>query len=258
MSHIPSAHPSSFQVLTVNIHKGFSSFNRRFVLPELRDAIRQVGAEVVVLQEVHGRRSAASDAAGRVRWPDTTHYEYLADSLWPEWAYGRNAVYPQGDHGNAVLSKFPIESWRNHDVSDRGELEPRGLLHCRLRLPDADQAVHVVGVHLGLKESTRHRQVKQLGDLIEAHVPEEEPLVVAGDFNDWLGRARKSLRELGLQEVHAIRRGRPPRTFPARFPLLRLDRIYVRAIRRSSAIDLPRHPWAALSDHAPLAARVEV
>ena len=42
----------SLNVLTINTHKGFTAFNRRFILPELRDAVRSVSADIVCLQEV--------------------------------------------------------------------------------------------------------------------------------------------------------------------------------------------------------------
>src|SRR6188768_2607342 len=127
-------------VMTVNIHKGFTVFNRKFILPELRDAVRSVGADVVFLQEVLGTHDRH---AGRLdNWPEAPHYEFLADTMWPQFAYGRNAVYPKGHHGNAVLSKFPIVSHTNHDVSIRSP-EKRGLLHCVLRVPGRDKDVHV-------------------------------------------------------------------------------------------------------------------
>ena len=43
--------------------------------------------------------------------------------------------------------------------------------------------------------------------------------------------------------------------FP-RFPLLSLDRIYVRNARVHSPVVLPRRPWSHLSDHAPLVAEI--
>ena len=58
----------------------------------------------------------------------------MADALWPQFAYGRNAVYPHGHHGNAVLSKFPILRYENRDVSISGP-EKRALLHCVLDVP---------------------------------------------------------------------------------------------------------------------------
>jgi endonuclease/exonuclease/phosphatase family metal-dependent hydrolase len=246
--------PFGFRVLTVNIHKGFSSLNRRFVLPALRDAVREVGADVVLLQEVHGRHDGHRLRVAQ--WPTASHYEFLADQVWSDFAYGRNAVYDQGDHGNAVLSKFPIVQWHNHDVS-QATPERRGLLHCTLQVPDQDSQLHVICVHLGLREADRQNQLARLADIIQQHVPPRATLIVAGDFNDWRGRAHRPLARLGLHEVHARAFGRVPRTFPARLPLLRLDRIYVRNARHQTPVPLPRRPWSHLSDHAPLAAQIE-
>ena len=130
---------SALRVLTVNIHKGYAALNRRFVLQELRHAIREVNADIVFLQEVQGAHAARS--ARVAGWPQAPHYEFLADELWPQFAYGRNAVYPHGHHGNALLSKYPIVRHENHDVSVGG-LEARGLLHCVLRMPDRDRDLH--------------------------------------------------------------------------------------------------------------------
>ena len=105
-------------VLTINVHKGFTALNRRFILPELREAVRATDADLVFLQEVHG--SHEHHAVRHPAWPETPQYEFLADSMWPQFAYGRNAIYPHGDHGNALLSKFPIAEHRNLDVSIHG------------------------------------------------------------------------------------------------------------------------------------------
>ena len=78
------------QVLTVNTHKGFTAFNRRFILPELREAVRSTQADIVFLQEVLG--SHDRHAARYPGWPQTSQYEFLADSMWSDFAYGRNAV----------------------------------------------------------------------------------------------------------------------------------------------------------------------
>jgi endonuclease/exonuclease/phosphatase family metal-dependent hydrolase len=241
-------------VLTVNIHKGFAFLNRRFVLSGLRDAVREVGAELVFLQEVQGSHLGhAERVAG---WPDAPHYEYLADELWPEFAYGRNAVYPEGHHGNAVLSRFPILAFENRDVSIGGH-ETRGLLHCTLSVPGREAALHAICVHLGLRESQRRQQLDLLSAIIKSHVPDAAPLIVAGDFNDWSQKAHRLLeRDSRLCEVFVEANGRAARTFPARFPILQLDRIYVRNARCHAPLPLPRRPWSRLSDHAPLAAEI--
>ena len=240
-------------VMTVNIHKGFTTFNRKFILPELRDAVRKVGADVVFLQEVLGYSGSRRNGT----W-DEPHYEFLADEIWPQFAYGRNMVYPNGHHGNAVMSKFPIVHYQNHDASIAGP-EKRGLLHCVIRVPGHEHDVHAICVHLGLAESHRVQQLELLCEIVRTEVPEEAPLVVAGDFNDWRRRAHDILeRDAGLKEVFVSAYGESARTFPARFPVLSLDRIYVRNASVHLPVVLPRRPWSHLSDHAPLAAEIHL
>lgn len=153
----------SFKVLTINIHKGFTAFNRRFILPELRDAVRTVSADIVCLQEVMGAHEV--HPLHVENWPDTSHYEFLADTMWSDFAYGRNAVYPEGHHGNAVLSRYPIEHYENRDVSVDGA-EKRGVLYCRIVPPMTGKAIHVMCVHLGLREAHRQAQLAMLAEWV--------------------------------------------------------------------------------------------
>jgi endonuclease/exonuclease/phosphatase family metal-dependent hydrolase len=244
-----SATPASaapwIRVLTLNAHQGFRAGHRREALIRIRDGLRASGADLVFLQEVG---VAGGDA-------DAVHqYEVLADGVWPQYAYGRNAVAAGGHHGNALLSRYPIAAWRNVDASV-GTVEPRGLLHCVLEVPGVSAPLHTVCLHLALRESHRERQAGFLLELLESSVPRGAPLVVAGDFNDWRERAHGRLQEAGLLEIHCAAGGRPARTFPARSPFLRLDRIYVRNLLHRP-VTVPRRPWARLSDHVPLAGEV--
>jgi endonuclease/exonuclease/phosphatase family metal-dependent hydrolase len=243
-------------VMTVNIHKGFTTFNRKFMLPELRDAVRKIGADLVFLQEVQG---AHEDHEKKVNgYPEQPHHEFMAEQIWPQFAYGRNMVYPKGDHGNAVMSKYPIVHYQNHDVSVEGP-EKRGLLHCVIRVPGQPLDVHAICVHLGLAESHRQHQLDLLCEMVRGEVPDNSPLIVAGDFNDWRCRANAVLdREIGLREVFVKAYGDNAKTFPARFPLLCLDRIYVRNASVHLPVVLPRKPWSHLSDHAPLVAEIHI
>lgn len=246
-THSPS---KSLRVLTVNIHKGYNAFNRRRVLHGLREAVRASGSDLVFLQEVEGGTGAAG-----------AQYEFLADSLWPEHAYGRNAVAQGQDHGNAVLSRLPVLRSRNHDVSLPGA-EPRGLLHCVLQRPGAaagpSPELHVMCVHHGLSEAHRRHQRARLCQTVLSEVPADAPLIVAGDFNDWRLRADAQLAACGLLEVFRSAWGQHARSFPARWPLLRLDRIYVRGVVAARPLPMPRLPWSRLSDHAPLAAEIDL
>jgi endonuclease/exonuclease/phosphatase family metal-dependent hydrolase len=243
-------------VLTLNINAGFDVSRRRFLLPALREAMRQVGADVVLLQEVLGAH--AGHARRHAQWAPQPQHAYLADAHWPHHAYGRNAVFVEGHQGNAILSRMPIVRSENHDVSIAGH-EPRGLLHAVLELPDASKAVsamHVVNVHLGLSESHRREQVAALCRLVETDIPAGSPLVVAGDFNDWRQRGHDALRAAGLHEAFEQTGGHLAKTFPSALPLLPLDRIYLRNADVQSACRLSAKPWSRLSDHVALLARL--
>ena len=240
----------AFSLLTLNIHQGFSALSRHFILEELREAVRTVSADVVCLQEVLGAHEPLSRRHAR-KWPAAPHYEFLADTLWPQFAYGRNAVYPEGHHGNALLSKFPIQRFLNHDVSV-DDAEGRGMLWCELDVPGRHEHIHAVCVHLGLRESHRRRQLEALCRLVHDRIPADAPLIVAGDFNDWRRRADGILAGCGLREVFVAANGQHARTFPARWPVLPLDRIYVRNLRVREPRVLSGRPWSHLSDHSPL------
>lgn len=242
-----------FKLLTLNMHKGFTVFNRQFVLPELRDAVRTLSVEVVFLQEVHG--SHLHHARRHKHWPEVPQYEYLADNMWPEYSYGRNAVYPHGDHGNALLSKYPILRYQNLDVSI-GNIEQRGLLHSVLKIPGHDE-VHTICVHLGLRENHRQQQLQLLCKLVES-LPPSAPVIVAGDFNDWRKKADSILKCCGLGDVFVSAYGKPAKSFPARWPLLSLDRIYTRNASFHNPEVLHHRPWSHLSDHAPLAVEIHL
>ncbi len=245
-----------FKVATYNIHKGFSQLARRMVIHELRDRLRGLSADILFLQEVQG---AHRRHAMRYRdWPGKPQHEFIADAVWQEVAYGRNADTRHGHHGNAVLSRFPILAQANQDISAH-LFESRGMLHCVMQLQRGLPPLHCINVHLGLFERGRRWQVHALTERIRESVPAEAPLVVAGDFNDWRSKADRTLQEqLGVVEVFAGVRGRPARTFPSVLPVFRLDRIYARGLQIVAADVHYAYPVARMSDHAALAATFEL
>lgn len=243
------------RLVTVNIHKGFNAFNRKFILRDLREAVRDLKADVVCLQEVLGEHKLWS-IRHKSLWPVVPQYEFLADSIWPSYAYGRNAVYADGHHGNAIMSKYEIKRWKNWDISLSG-LEKRGLLHCEMEVSPG-KTLHVICVHLSLRENHRQQQLQMLCTLVNK-IPIEEPVVVAGDFNDWRLKAQDIMSEqAGMREVYTDSHGSPAKTFPAFWPFLRLDRIYIRSTEGHDTEFLPGKPWAQLSDHKPLVADINL
>jgi endonuclease/exonuclease/phosphatase family metal-dependent hydrolase len=241
-------------VVTYNIHKGLSQFNRRLVVHEIREGLRQLGADVALLQEVQGKHDR--HAQRHEAWPDVGQHEFFAHDG-AHSAYGMNAVYQDGHHGNAVVSRHRIASWENIDVSHH-PLESRGLLHCEIDVPGWKHPLHCINVHLGLWARSRRFQLEWLAERIDAAVPKHCPLVVAGDFNDWQKKASDYLaRQIGLYEVFEKTEGRLARTYPANMPFFSLDRIYVRSLDVDGVQRQVGAPWSRLSDHVALAAKLK-
>lgn len=257
------------RVLTYNVHKGFNVGNRRFVLHQIRDALITADADLMFLQEMQGEHQRHQQKIAD--WPVLSQLEFLAENVWPFHAYGKNAIYNAGHHGNAILSKHPFERWENINVSPF-PWASRSLLHgvIRLprmakmpqasgnrcdRLPETTQDLHIVCIHFGLIGRERRLQISKLSAHIDNHVPSDAPLIIAGDFNDWLGQADRLFHDhLGLQEIFRETHGRYARSFPSWLPLLPMDRIYYRGLIPVSCERLSQAPWHTLSDHAPLTA----
>jgi endonuclease/exonuclease/phosphatase family metal-dependent hydrolase len=245
------------RVATYNIHKGVMNdvarLRRQACIHELRNRLHDLGADVIFLQEVQGQ----NDRHARRfvdQWPAEPQCQFLAvhpgmQSMF-DFVYGQNACYLHGHHGNALLSRFPIVSHENRDFSDH-VLERRGVLHCKVEI--AHQTVHCFVIHFGLLAKSRLRQTDALIEWIEHEVPERAPLLIAGDFNDW--RDVLTRRLASRLDVHEVLNG--ARTFPARAPWLKMDRIYVRGFRIRDAVVMRGPVWAKLSDHAPVLADLE-
>jgi endonuclease/exonuclease/phosphatase family metal-dependent hydrolase len=240
---------TTLTIATYNIHKGFSHFNRRMVLHELRERLRGLDADIVFLQEVQGQN--IGHAKRHDNYPVLPQHEFLAEKIWPHHVYGKNAVYDDGHHGNAILSRYPIVRWDNQDVSAH-RFESRGILHCEIALPGISQPFHCICVHFGLFKDGRRQQFNALVERIKRMVPERAPLIIAGDFNDWNNHASSFLaHELQVHEVFDTRHGKLARSYPVGLPFLCMDRIYIRGLVVTQS-DVCA--WKKISDHAALSA----
>ncbi len=237
---------SILRVATYNIHKGVQGIGprKRLEIHNLGHAMEQLDADIICLQEV--RKLHRRHALNFKHWPELAQAEFLAPEGY-EAVYRTNAVTRHGEHGNAMLSRWPVHSHQHEDMSDH-RFEQRGLLHSEVVYDGI--VLHVVVVHLGLIRSSRVRQLEQLLRFIDREVPARAPLVVAGDFNDWGTLATRALAELKL---NAFAGPRSP-TYPSRLPLVQLDYVYARGLEPVS-VQVPRgRIWGQMSDHLPLLA----
>ncbi len=249
---------SHLRVATYNIHKGVRGLGtrKRLEIHNLGLGIEALDADIVLLQEVrlfHTRDARHFDQTW-FGWPDASQAEFLAPEGYHS-AYRSNAVTRHGEHGNALLSRWPLGDVGHHDVSDH-RFEQRGLLHVPVQWQGS--WLHVVVAHFGLVHSSRVRQVQRLAHFIREHVPEGEPLLVGGDFNDWGERLDAPMEGIGLKRARAHGGSAVHRlTFPSRLPVFALDRMYLRGLRCASTMVPRGASWARMSDHLPMVAELE-
>ena len=243
--------PLDLKLLSLNIHKGFNWKNDSLILENLRNVIRTENADLVFLQEVVGENRL--HLRNESKWPKEPQFEFLAHQIWDHYSYGQNAVYPEGHHGNAILSKFPITFWKNINLSTN-KLEQRGLLHCIIEIPPQNFKIHLLCTHLNLIFG-RSKQINMISEYLKTTLNSNEPIILAGDFNDWDKKAAKhfttDLKFLDLLEPSI-------KTFPALHPILRLDGIYTHQFQKIHSKIHHSQPWDSWSDHSALIAQVRL
>lgn len=225
----------TISVATYNVHRCIGRDGRLDPMRTLA-VLRELDADVIALQELQWR---AGDAL-----------HVLADfsaQLGYAPIAGPTLFRSDGHYGNAVLTRLEVRQVERVDLSVPGR-EPRGALDVKLAGPDG--VLRVIATHLGLSPGERREQMKRLLGLLE---PGSAPTVLMGDLNEWFlwGRPQNWLRR-------HFGRTPAPATFPARWPLLALDRIWVEP--RGMMRDIGVHASAAAraaSDHLPLRAVLE-
>ncbi len=224
---------ATVRLMTWNIHGGMGP-DGRHDLERMLALVRRADPDVLALQEIDSRRGPGSEHPVAMLKRVLGHHGISAAAI----------TTPDGDYGQVLLSRWPMTKTAVHDISVPGR-EPRRAITAVINAPAGD--LFVLATHLGLKLVERHRQCRQMAHLVNLSAL---TTVVMGDFNDWMwpGSVQNVLaRKLPGRTRH--------RTFPASFPLLKLDRIYCRP---ASALISSRVDPAArsISDHLPVIAEV--
>jgi endonuclease/exonuclease/phosphatase family metal-dependent hydrolase len=231
---LPDLDPWPLSIATYNIHGAFG-MDGRFEPERIASVLQEVAADVIALQEV---------PLGDSRRPNVL--AMLQDATGFVSASGPTITDADRHFGNAVLSRYPIVATRAIDLT-MGAYEPRGAL-------DADLSCHghplrIVATHLGLRPVERRMQIRKL---LERFDTDQMAVILVGDINEWFVWGR-SLRWLvsHFQAVPA------PATFPSAWPVLALDRIWIRPRQRMLQVRVHATPLARqASDHLPLVAHV--
>ena len=241
------------RIVTFNIHKGVSASSRKHILPEIKSLLHSLDADIVFLQEVQGAHHKRSEKFSD--WPEDSQLEFLAAERWPYYFYAQCRVHKNGDHGNALLSKYPFTEVMNLDISS-SRFSSRSLLYAQVQIAEDVRPLHLICTHFGLLRKERAKQFDSLNEFIADKIPETDALIIAGDFNDWQHDALELLaKSLNLQEVFHQQEGGHAKTFPAKLPLLSMDRVYYRGMQPTDQAIINT---IKLSDHLPLMAEFEL
>lgn len=219
-------------IATWNIHSCVGG-DARFSPDRIAHVIRDLDADVVGVQEIgwHHRGETGLD-----------QFAHLAAATGMRVLSAPTKHNDHAHYGNALLTRLPVLSFEPIDLSLRFR-EPRGGLSAVLDL--AGRELRVIVAHLGLDPWERGQQVEKI--IAQVERAPTLPTVFMGDLNEWTARSPRLDRLAQAFEDWVA-----PRSFNARLPTLRLDRVYVRGLKlpKSAVVrtTLTRHA----SDHLPV------
>ena len=231
------------RIVTYNIHK-CRGMDRRVRPDRIAHVLRELHADIIALQEVVSLEGGS---------PEEDQARFVAEELGFHFAFGENRRHQGGGYGNVLLTRLPIQSHQNYDITAGGR-ERRGCLRADLRFDE--HLLHVFNVHFGTRFFEQRKQTRKLidGGIITNH----ELLgsrIVLGDFNEWLRGSVTPRMTPHLNKANVRRNLRRFRTFPGRFPIFPLDHIYFDQTLGLKRLYRHRSRTALVaSDHLPLVA----
>jgi len=223
-------------VATYNIHDAVGG-DGHFAPTRIAEVIAEINAGIIALQEV-GSHVTGVDMLAFLR--EKTGYGAVS---------GPTLLRNSGDYGNAVLTRYAVREVTRIDLNVPRR-EARGALDMVL---DCDGSpLRVLATHLGLRPAERHVQIRRLLSVLETQM--RVTTVLMGDLNEWFLWGRT------LRWLHAhFKRTPSPPTFPARWPMFALDRIWVEPRHRLRRLCVHATPRSRIaSDHLPVVAELDL
>ncbi len=232
---------------TYNVHK-CRGMDGRVRPRRIVGVLEEIDADIIGLQEVlciSSGRSSLHQA------------DYIAGALGLDYCFGETRKLNGGIYGNVILSRFPIITGRNYDISVPGRVS-RGCLRADIDIDD--HLAHIFNVHLGTGYMERRRQAVRLVDSEILHNDELEGVrVMLGDFNEWTRGLTTRALSSRLHAVNVRRYAASGRTFrktfPGILPIFGLDNIFFDPEVMLSSFRVWKSKLSLIaSDHLPVVA----
>jgi endonuclease/exonuclease/phosphatase family metal-dependent hydrolase len=197
----PGPAPGELRIVTYNIRAGLGGIDR------IAEDLRRLSADVIALQEVE---------RGTRRIQRTDQARTLAEALEMEHAFASSFSVEQGEHGLAILSRFPIRDVEILRLPKGSARWPRVALKARIESPQGP--FRMVCTHLarpfGWPTSNTRARLAQIRAILEDLREEPLPVVLAGDFNSFPISAEAHAITRRLRHAWRPWRDGPATTFP--------------------------------------------
>ena len=238
---------ATFRITTYNIHK-CRGLDRRVRPRRIVEVLKETESDIIALQEVVGMDE---------RELERNQVRSIAEELGFDYRIGENRRVHGGAYGNAVLTRLPIVTQHNHDITQRKK-EPRGCLEVILALEGQQPSAHhlrIYNVHLGTGFFERRYQATRLIQVLGDHSDQATPRLLLGDFNEWPRGLVSSLLGKHFNTAEPPRRLGRAWSYPGILPLAHVDHIYYDSPLEVKKVAVHRSRLALIaSDHLPIVA----
>lgn len=225
-------------IATYNIHRCVGA-----------DSIYRPGRIVAVIQALDADIIGLQEVDAHVMHHEGHQLDLIAERTGYYIVVGATMHQEDAEYGNAILSRVPFERTGKYDLTVNG-YEPRGALEALLEIHG--QKLRILNTHLGLRYFERRRQVEMLIEIVQ--MEKDIPLVLMGDFNEWIPRIGSVGR---LRQIFSFQKG--VRTYPSHRPCFGLDQVYVDPRRRLLKAEVLKNSLTRrASDHLPVKAYLEI
>jgi endonuclease/exonuclease/phosphatase family metal-dependent hydrolase len=241
---VPNALP--LRIMTYNVHQCIN-MNGKISPRRIAEVIDNYNPDIVALQELDVKRRRT----GKI---DQAHF--IAQELEMAYHFFPAIQIEEEEYGDAILSRYPmqlIHAGKLPTLPNKFGLEPRGALWAKITIGDRD--IQIFNTHFGLRKQERLVQVEALmGKEWLGNPHRSDPTIICGDFNSLpYSKVCKKIRSQFRDAQVALHDHRPQRTFFGRYPIGRIDHVFVSPEFTIHKIDVPRTALTLMaSDHLPL------